>query len=94
MLQMGYELEGNQYHIPGVGPNGDLFLQRGELKPKLMWDQKISGYIWLNLQAGVRLNWRFDAMNKKESPTAADRFYEGRLTNPLFINVSLNFVSP
>jgi len=94
MLQMGYELEGNQFHIPGAEPNGDLFLQRGELKPKFMWDQKINGYIWLNLQAGMRLNWRFDAMNKQGSSEKADRFYEGRLTNPLFVAISVNFVSP
>jgi hypothetical protein len=94
MLQMGYELEGNQFHIPGAGPTGDLFLQRGELKPKLMWDQKISGYIWLNLQAGMRLNWRFDAINKQGSKSEADRFYQGKLTNPLFVAISLNFVSP
>jgi hypothetical protein len=94
MLQMGYELEGNQFHIQGAGPAGDLFLQRGELKPKLMWDQKISGYIWLNLQAGMRLNWRFDAMNKQGSRESTDLFYQGKLTNPLFFAISLNFVSP
>jgi hypothetical protein len=94
MLQMGYELEGNQFHIPGAGPSGDLFLQRGEMKPKLMWDQKISGYIWLNIQAGMRLNWRFDAMNKQGSREKSDQFYAGRLTNPVFVAVSLNFVSP
>jgi hypothetical protein len=94
MLQIGYELEGNQYHIPGAGPNGELFLQRGELKPKLMWDQRISGYIWLNFQAGMRLNWRFDAMNTKSKTTTQDRFYEGKLTQPFFVSLHINFVSP
>ena len=94
MLQLGYELEGNQYQIAGAGSSGDLFLQRGEFKPRLMWDQKIKGFIWLSLQAGMRMNWRFDVMNKAGSREVNDRFYEGKLTNPLYFSISLNLVSP
>lgn len=94
MLQLGYEIEGNQFQLANAGRNGDLFLQRGELKPRLMWDQKIAGFIWLNLQAGIRLNWRFDAITQAGSREEKDRFYQNQLTNPLFFALSLNFVSP
>ncbi|MBU6158366.1 MAG: hypothetical protein KGP35_04955 [Bacteroidetes bacterium] len=94
MLQLGYELEGNQFQLANAAANGSLFLQRGELKPRIMWDQKIAGFIWLNLQAGLRMNWRFDVMNKAGSREIADRFYENQLTNPFFFAISLNLVSP
>jgi len=94
MLQLGYELEGNQYYIPGAGPQNELFVQRGEMKPKIMWDQKVNGFIWLNLQAGLRLNWRFDAMNTRNGKEDKDLFYSANLGNPLFFAISLNFVSP
>jgi hypothetical protein len=94
MLQLGYEIEGNQFQLANAGKNGDLFLQRGELKPRIMWDQKIAGFIWLNVQAGLRYNWRFDVVKTAGSRTEADRFYQGNLTNPLYFSFSLNFVSP
>jgi hypothetical protein len=94
MIQLGYELEGNQYYMPGAGPNNELFLQRGEFKPKIMWDHKITGFFWLNIQAGLRLNWRFDAMNKSNGKEDTDLFYSAQLGNPLYFGVSLNFVSP
>ncbi|MFN9710209.1 MAG: DUF6268 family outer membrane beta-barrel protein [Bacteroidota bacterium] len=94
MLQLGYEIEGNQFFMPGAAGSGDIFLQRGELKPRLMWDKQINGFLWLNLQAGMRLNWRFDVMSKANSREGKDRLYEGKLTNPLYIAISLNFVSP
>jgi hypothetical protein len=94
MLQLGYEIEGNEFLLVNAGNNGNLFLQRGELKPRLMWDQKIAGFIWLNVQAGLRYNWRFDVVTTAGSRAEADRFYQGNLTNPLYFSFSLNFVSP
>ena len=94
MLQLGYEIEGNQFQLANASANGSLFLQRGELKPRLMWDQKIAGFIWLNLQAGLRINWRFDVMNNAGSREEEDLFYKTQLTNPLFFAISLNLVSP
>ena len=90
MLQLGYELEGNQYHIPG----GNSFLQRGEFKPRLIWDQKIAGFIWLQMQAGMRFNWRFDMMKKYDGKEESDRFFTSYLRNPFYFGFSLNFVSP
>ncbi len=90
MLQLGYELEGNQYHIP----SGTAYLQRGELKPRILWDQKIAGFIWLQLQAGMRLNWRFDMMKEYDGKKDTERIFTSAIKNPFYFGISLNFVSP
>ncbi len=90
MLQLGYELEGNQYHIP----SGTAYLQRGELKPRILWDQKIAGFIWLQLQAGMRLNWRFDMMQEYDGKKDTERIFTSAIKNPFYFGISLNFVSP
>jgi hypothetical protein len=90
MLQFGYELEGNQYHIA----RENSFLQRGEFKPRIIWDQKIAGFIWLQMQAGMRFNWRFDMMKKYDAKEDADRYFTSYIRNPFYFAFSLNFVSP
>jgi hypothetical protein len=90
MLQLGYELEGNQFHIP----SGTAFLQRGELKPRILWDQKIAGFIWLQAQAGMRINWRFDMMKTYDGKDDADKYFITAIRNPFYFGLSLNFVSP
>jgi len=95
ILQLGFELEGNQFmmNLPN-SPNGSVFIQRGELKPRIIWDKKISGFIWLSAQAGLRYNWRFDVMNEYNGKNNIQRYFSSNLGNPLYFNISLNFVSP
>lgn len=95
IVQLGYELEGNQFSmsIPG-STNGTIFLQRGELKPRLQWDKKLSGFLWFNAQAGLRYNWRFDGMDVYNGEALNQRYFTSALGNPLYIGFSLNFVSP
>jgi len=95
ILQLGFELEGNQFmmNLPS-SPNGTVFIQRGELKPRIIWDKKISGFIWLSAQAGLRYNWRFDVMNEYNGKNDLQRYFTSNLGNPLYFNISLNFVSP
>lgn len=95
IFQLGYELEGNQFWMGLTNsPNGSVFIQRSELKPRIMWDKKISGFIWLNAQAGLRYNWRFDVMNEYDARKDNLRYFTSNLGNPLFFSISLNFVSP
>ena len=94
ILQLGYELEGNQYWMRTPSPNGEVFIQRGELKPRIMWDKRLFGFFWLNVQTGFRYNWRFDVMNQYDARKDDQLFFRSKLTNPFFFNVSLNFVSP
>lgn len=95
MLQVGFELEGNQFYanLP-QSKNGDVFIQRGEFKPRIMWDKKITGFLWFNVQAGLRYNFRFDVMDKYDAKEETNRFFTSQLGNPMYINFSLNFVSP
>jgi hypothetical protein len=95
MLQAGYELEGNQFWTPLAGSkNGSVFIQRGEFKPRIMWDKKISGFVWFHTEFGMRNNWRFDVMNEYNGKKQAQRYFESRLGNPLYFNIGFNFVSP
>lgn len=94
ILQLGYELEGNQYWMRTPSANGQVFIQRGELKPRVMWDKKLSGFFWLNVQAGFRYNWRFDVMNEYDARKDNQLFFRSALTNPFYFSVGLNFVSP
>lgn len=93
LLLAGFELEGNQYLIPNGFNNGDLFLQRGEIKPRLQWERQLKNFIWLSTQVGARINGRFnftDQYNGKD----ADDLFRTSLKTALFFNISLNLVSP
>ena len=54
ILQVGFELEGNQFYtrLP-QSKNGEAFIQRGEFKTRIMWDKKITGFLWFNVKAGL-----------------------------------------
>jgi hypothetical protein len=93
MLQAGFELEGNQYwaNVPGVE---NAYIQRGEIKPRIMWDKKLSGFLWINLQAGLRYNYRFDVAKTYNASDEKQNYFSSNLGNPFFFNVTLNFVSP
>ncbi len=93
LLMLGYEIEGNSYNIATSGPN-DLYLRRGELKPRLSYEQKISGFIWLAAQAGVRFDWRFDVYDIKNPSANEKLLFSNTMGNPFYFNLSLNFVSP
>lgn len=95
ILQAGFELEGNQFWMNlSNSPTGNVYIQRGEFKPRIMWDKKISGFIWFNAQAGIRYNWRFDVMNKYDAKKESLRYFTSNLGNPLYFNISINLVSP
>ena len=96
MLQAGFELEGNQFWMQSTNSmlNGEVFIQRGEFKPKVMWDKKLSGFVWFHAEAGMRYNWRFEVMNEYNGKKEAQRYFQSRLGNPLYFNIGFNFVSP
>jgi hypothetical protein len=95
MLQAGFELEGNQFlvRLPQT-LSINTYIQRGEVKPRIMWDKKLTGFLWLNAQAGLRYNYRFDVVNRYDAMEESQRIFSSNLGNPLFFNISLNFVSP
>jgi hypothetical protein len=95
MLQAGFELEGNQFlmQLPNT-MSKNTYIQRGEVKPRIMWDKKLTGFLWINAQAGLRYNYRFDVVNRYDAKEESQRYFTSNLGNPLFFNISLNFVSP
>lgn len=92
-LMLGYEIEGNTFYLGQIN-NSDVFLRRGEMKPRIMFETKLTGFVWLSAQAGLRYNWRFDAYNTQNPTANENRVFTNTLGNPLYFNVSLNFVSP
>jgi hypothetical protein len=86
MLLAGYELEGQQFDL--VASN--QFLQRGEIKPRIVWEKKLKGFFWLSAQAGYRLNGRFNLVNKQEK----NEIFKNDWGASPYFNVSINFVSP
>lgn len=95
IMQLGFELEGNQFWMNlANSTNGTIFIQRGELKPRIMWDKKLTGFLWFNAQAGLRYNWRFDGMDVYNGKALNQRYFTSALGNPLYVGFSLNFVSP
>ena len=92
-LMLGYEIEGNTFYLGQINAS-DIFLRRGELKPRITFETKLTGFIWLSAQAGLRYNWRFDAYNTQNPTANENRVFSNTLGNPLYFNVSLNFVSP
>lgn len=89
MLLGGYELEGQQYDL-GNNPN---FLQRGEIKPRLMLEQRIKGFLWFSAQLGYRINGRFNLVNKYDGQEQNEILKNDWGASPYF-NLSLNFVTP
>jgi hypothetical protein len=92
-LMMGYEIEGNTFYLGQINAS-DVFLRRGELKPRITFETKLTGFVWLSAQAGLRYNWRFDTYNTKNPVANEKAVFSNTLGNPLYFNVSLNFVSP
>lgn len=102
MFLFGYELEGQSYRIAPLSKVDNSFeIRRGELKPRIEYQRQLKGFFWLSLQAGVRLNYAFDA---DELPNGKE-FFRGFFGNQPFAmknqlspapygTISINFVSP
>jgi len=100
LLKFGYELEGNTYYLGNIGPD-EVYLRRGELKPRFTYERQLVGFVWLSAQAGFRYNYRNDAFRnqnvtgERESTLGSEpALFKNTLTNPLYFNLSLNLVSP
>lgn len=91
MLFAGYELEGNQYAMnnENLQPH---FLQRGEIKTKLTYERSLFGFWWLSIQSGLRVNGRFNVVDRYNG-AKANEIVTTTLGNAFFFNVSLNLVS-
>jgi hypothetical protein len=109
MLFGGFELEGQSYRLwNNAGTslalrNDDLEIRRGEIRLRALYEFSVKDFVWLSLQAGYRVNYRYEVdrlVGGKEIYRAfgllSDEPYvmENRLGNPLYFNISLHLVSP
>lgn len=96
MLMLGYELEGQSYHVqsaPGSNTTygfSQMELRKSEIRARVSWDKSLTDFIWLNVQAGVRPMYRYDLAQQANT----DAFISNRMGMPLYFRVGLNLVSP
>jgi hypothetical protein len=90
LLMVGYEIEGNAFYLR----DADAYLRRGELKPRITYERRLAGFVWLSAQVGWRYNWRFGVFRTQNPVRDEQPLVEYRLGNPLYVNLSLNLVSP
>lgn len=105
LIMAGFELEGQSYRLNGLSmlrsDQGSLEIRRGELRPRLEYMRQLTGYFWVGVQAGYRLNYSFDA----DVLPSGKEFFRGftgtqpfAMLNSLgsapYAQITINFVSP
>lgn len=110
MLFAGYELEGQSYRLWRSNEsngfnlrNEDAEIRRGEIRLRMVYEFSLKDFIWMSIQAGYRINYRYD-VDRLEGGREIYRAFGlandvsyvmlNQLTNPLYFNISLNLVSP
>jgi hypothetical protein len=110
MLFGGFELEGQSYRLwdsPSMMSYNlrgeDLEIRRGEIRLRAMYEFSLKDFVWMSVQAGYRINYRYEVdrlVGGQEIYRAfgllsdAPYVMENRLGNPLYFQVSVNLVSP
>lgn len=101
----GYELEGQSYALnqSQEALNFNYFgiknpeLRRGEIRLRGTWEKSISGFIWISLQVGYRINYAFNVDDGEffRGFFGTQPFVmENKLTNTPYALFSINLVSP
>jgi len=102
LLFVGYEMEGNSYRIlnrtnPLISNYNDMELRRSEIRPRITFEKCITGFIWLSVQAGYRINFRYDIDQGDRFRVVGDNegfLQTNDLSNAYYFNISINLVSP
>ncbi|MGB0525779.1 MAG: hypothetical protein ACPGJS_22560, partial [Flammeovirgaceae bacterium] len=103
IVMLGYELEGQSYHIQGeddtsVSPvfnsnatTNDWELRKSEIRARLSWDKSITDFIWFNVQAGAVITYRMDidGMSDDTQPWIAND-----VGIPFYFRIGIQLVSP
>jgi hypothetical protein len=101
MFFFGYELEGNSYNIRGVNfgsqapaNNYDqMELRKSEIRARVVYETSVSGFIWLSVQAGARIMYKFNVA-ENDRAGYGNFLIENQVSTPFYVNVSINLVSP
>jgi hypothetical protein len=101
LFLVGYEFEGQSYHLGNGGtnfPNNKIpELKRSEMRWRITYERSIKNFLWASIQVGYRVNYSFNVDDKDFFRSLFEKkpyWAENKLANPLYINISLNFVSP
>ena len=110
MVFLGYELQGQSFRMyenENLGfdiRDEDLEIRRGEIRVRAIYEFSLKNFIWMSVQAGYRINYRYDVDRLASGPDIYRAFglIDGLsrlrtaecLTNPFYVNVSVNLVSP
>ncbi|MFM8976470.1 MAG: DUF6268 family outer membrane beta-barrel protein, partial [Bacteroidota bacterium] len=109
MLFGGFELEGQSYRLwntnrtPDKFKDEDLEIRRGEIRLRALYEFSLKDFVWLSVQAGYRINYRYNVDHLVDGQEIYRAFgllsdapyvMENRLGNPLYFQISLNLVSP
>lgn len=106
LLLFGFELQGQSYRLNNnnnVNWNFEnLELRRGEIRLGANYQRQLSGFIWASVQAGYRINYRFNVDDVSDGEFTRlfgivdDRPYtiENTITNPWYFNFTITLVSP
>ena len=108
MVFLGYELQGQSFrmyeNLPGFDiRDEDLEIRRGEIRLRAIYEFSLKNFIWMSVQAGYRINYRYDVDRLVSGPDiyrafglldSPDYAQLNALTNPFYVNVSVNLVSP
>lgn len=112
LLLAGFEIVGSSYHLansdnlfPSNGSAGmeadydnqKIELRRSEIRPRLDFQQAITDFIWVGVQAGYIVNYNFnvDSGNFYRGFGSSRPFImENSVTSAPYFQISLNLVSP
>ena len=101
MLFAGFEVEGNSYALAKFKqdynlPYNNLQLHRSEIRPRLTYEFSVYNFIWLSIQAGYRISYKFNTDEGDNYKTISDTPYltENTVKGGYYFNISLNLVSP
>ncbi|MGB1152235.1 MAG: hypothetical protein ACPG9B_05690 [Schleiferiaceae bacterium] len=67
MVFLGYELQGQSFrmyeNLPGFDlRDEDLEIRRGEIRVRAVYEFSLKNFIWMSIQAGYRINYRYDGI--------------------------------
>jgi hypothetical protein len=113
LLFAGFELEGQSYRLwknPDSSPSAAFDLRgeeweirRGEIRARVMYECSLKNFVWMSLQAGYRINYRYEVDRLVDGDEIYRAFgllrddpyaLSNSLGNPFYINLSVNLVSP
>jgi len=99
MFFAGFELEGNSYRLNQMMKDYSsdykyLELRRSEIRTRITYEFSVYKFIWLSVQAGYRINYKYKMDEGEFFGRKRDFVAENKLSNPFYFLLSLNLVSP